>query len=218
MNSSQFDLTNSSFDEFVGFLFDHAPPPRGVRYDPWYWHVEAEFDPVRICNYYMELFQNPQFLLSRFTKGQLEEGFWAIQVPNLDCSVFQLIENEDLPLEQKVECIHSMASLFRNLFASEPLDSSVHMWWDSLCYDWHCANRRREGGGQDLALQDAFFETLSEVLAIESSICQMAALHGLGHLHHPLTVELIDRFIEQHPNLGEEDKKYALKAAKFEVL
>jgi hypothetical protein len=211
-----------SFDEFVAFLFahdiDHNIPPESENYDPWYFHLEVEFDAKNIAAYYVRVFEQPEFLLSRFTKAQLEEGFWAIQGPNLNCSVSRIIEDSDLPLSIKQECIRSMADLFKRLFATEPFDTSVQMWWDSLCYDWHSGNRKRERGGEDLALQDLFFETLANVLAIDSWICQGAALHGLGHLHHPKTKELIERFVDQHPTLTHEQKAYALAAAKFEVM
>jgi hypothetical protein len=111
-----------------------------------------------------------------------------------------------------------MAVLFERLFVDEPLDTSVHMWWDSLCYAWHCGNRNRENGGEDLELQDIFFHTLIKVLALDSWICQGAALHGLGHLHHPETPEMVDKFIGEHPTLAEEQIAYAHAAAKFKVL
>jgi hypothetical protein len=111
-----------------------------------------------------------------------------------------------------------MFYLFRDLFAKGPLDTSVGMWWDSLCYDWHCGNRKRERGGEDSELQDVFFETLSRVLAIDSLACQRAALHGLGHLHHPQTNELIEGFIGEHPDLTQSQLDYARAAARFKVL
>jgi hypothetical protein len=211
------DLTNSSFDDFVAFLFDRDVSLESEGRDYWYWHVEVEFDAKEICAYYVQLFRQPEFLLSRFTKPQLEEGFWAIQGPNLDCSVSRIIDDSDVPLSVREECIRSMADLFKRLFATEPFDSSVQMCWDSLCYDWHCGNRNRERGGEDLELQDMFFQTLAKVLAIDSWICQGAALHGLGHLHHPQTKELIERFIDEHPSLTQERKAYALAAASFKV-
>jgi hypothetical protein len=216
------DLTNVPFDEFVAFLFDHDidhdMPPESEKYDPWYFQVEVEFDANNIGAYYVRMFGQPEFLLTRFTKAQLEAGFWAIQGPNLNCSVSRIIEDSDLPLSIREECIRSMADLFKRLFATEPFDTSVQMWWDSLCYDWHCGNRKRERGGEDLELQNVFFETLAKVLAIDSWICQGAALHGLGHLHHPQTKELIERFVDEHPILTQEQKAYALAAAKFAVM
>ena len=67
-------------------------------------------------------------------------------------------------------------------------------------------------------MQDVLFETLAEILAVDSETCQGAALHGLSHLHHPKTEELVARFIESHPSLTAEQKAYALAAAKFKVL
>ena len=124
---TQVDLTSFSFDEFVSFLFDHEVPPESGKYDPWYFHVEVEFDSKKICAYYVQLFRQPEFLLSRFTKPQLEEGFWAIQGPNLGCSVSRIVGDSDQPLSIREGCIGSMADLFKRLFAKEPLSSSVQM-------------------------------------------------------------------------------------------
>ena len=209
------DLTNISFDDFVSLIFNAAEQ---IKPDRPLSGMEVEIDAKRLCAYYVQLFQKPEFLLSRFTKQELEECFWEIMGYTHDWSIGDLIEYSDAPLSSRKECIESMAVLFERLFASEPLDTSVHMWWDSLCYSWHCGNRKRERGGEDLELQDTYFQTLAKVLAIDSWICQGAALHGLGHLHHPRTKELIERFVEEHPNLTQEQKAYALAAAKFEVM
>jgi hypothetical protein len=211
------DLTNSSFDDFIAFLFDRNVSLESEGRDYWYWHLEVEFDAKKIGAYYVQLFTRPEFLLSRFTKPQLEEGFWAIQGPNLDCSVSRIIDDSDAPLSAREDCIRSMEDLFSRLFVIAPFDTSVQMWWDSLCYDWHCGNRNRARGGEDSDLQDIFFQTLTKVLAMDSWICQGAALHGLGHLHHPQTRELIDRFIDEHRSLTQDQKGYALAAARFEV-
>jgi hypothetical protein len=215
-NSS--DLTNISFDEFVSYLFERGDRSESEQQTLRYEDVGIEFDSGKICAYYVRLFRNPEFLLTRFSKSQLEEGFWAILGPVLECSAYHLVGDPELPFPLRREVIRSMADLFQRLFVNEPLDTSVHMWWDSFCYEWHCGNRNRERGGEDLELQDAYFQTLAEVLAIDSWICQGAALHGLGHLHHPQTKELVDRFIEEHPSLAEEQKTYARAAAKFQVL
>jgi len=113
------DLTNVSFDEFVAFHFDHdtdhSIPPESEKYDPWYFHVEVEFDAENVGAYYVQMFEQPEFLLTRFTKAQLEEGFWAIQGPNLNSSVSRIIEDSDLPLPIRAECIRSMRGYDRIL-------------------------------------------------------------------------------------------------------
>jgi hypothetical protein len=110
-----------------------------------------------------------------------------------------------------------MAILFERIFVAEPLDTSVHMWWDVLCYSWHCGNRNRERGGEDLELQDIYFQTLAKVLAIDSWICQGAALHGLGHLHHPETANLIGRY-QRASLIDKRTARLSEAAARFEVL
>jgi len=212
------DLTNISFDEFVSLIFERAMPPEAEEVNLSFHYVEVELDAKKICAHYVRLFRDPEFLLSRFTKQQLEGGFWAIMGHTHEWSAGNIIDYSDAPLSSRKECIESMATLFERFFANEPLETSVHMWWDSLCYAWHCGNRSRERGGEDSELQDTFFRTLAKVLAIDSWICQEAALHGLGHLHHPSTAELVDRFVKEHPSLTKEQLVYAHAAARFEVL
>jgi hypothetical protein len=67
-------------------------------------------------------------------------------------------------------------------------------------------------------MQDVIFETLASILELESEACQGAALHGLGHLHHPKTEELIKSYLQRHPSLSDAWKNYALAAARFEVM
>lgn len=220
MEQPSSDLANIPFEDFVSFLFDREVSPGQEREvaSPLYHDVGIEFDAQLICGYYIRLFRRPEFLSTRFTKAQLEQGFWLIQGPVLECSVNNLVHYSDLSFAAREECIGSMPDLFERLFFNEPLDTSVHMWWDALCYDWHCGNRNRENGGDDQELQDAFFSALSRVLQLNSWICQGAALHGLGHLHHPETKHLIAGFLSTHPLLTDEQRKYAVAASNFEVL
>jgi hypothetical protein len=78
------DISQSSFDEFVAFLFERDIPPEKSR--PWYWDAQVIFDLDRACEYYVRMFREPVFLIERFSKGQLEQGFWAIKAALLDVS------------------------------------------------------------------------------------------------------------------------------------
>ncbi len=211
----QIDIRDYSFDRFVTFIFDRDAS--GDSSTDWYWQVNVIFDPQSVCNYYAELFTHPDFLRNVYSKPQLDQGFWALQ-SGTDFSVMRIIWDERLPFAHREQLVRTMFDLFRQLFASEPLDTAVYMWWDSLCYDWHCGNRKRENGGEDLSMQDVMFETLSRVLSLDSEHCRSAALHGLGHLRHPLTRDLIVQFLASNPTLNEEIKTYALAAAEFKVL
>jgi len=212
------DISQYSFDQFISFMFERDVPPEAEKRHPWYWNMEVTYAPKAICSYYVQLFRQPEFLVQRFSKAQLDEGFWAIQGPNLDCAVDRVLWDTDLPFAAREECVRSMFDLFRLIFANEPLDTSVQMWWDSLCYDWHCGNRNRDSGGEDLKMQDVMFETLAAILSLDSPICQRAALHGLGHLHHPGTQKLIQQYLREHPSLSEEQREYAIAAAAFKVM
>jgi hypothetical protein len=247
------DITAYSFEEFVCFLFEHEI----TAGDSWYFNLEVVFDPAEIARHYVKLFRVPKFLRVTYTSPELEQGFWAAQSCANDCSVSQLLRYDGLPFYAKEECVRSMYDLFAQLFAYEPLDSAVYMWWDSLCYDWHCGNRMgksgreekeydgrffelmsrsgnrpefweryqlRDAGNQkqreeeDLRLQEVMFQTLSRVLTLPQEHCQRAALHDLGHLHHPETPRLIGEFISSHLVLSEQLQEYALAAARFKVL
>jgi hypothetical protein len=221
MERSAVDISRYSYDEFVAFMFARDVQDAradGEELEPWYWNADVTFVPEHICRYYTQLFHEPDFLIEHFSKAQLEQGFWAIQGPNLECSVRYILEDTDLPFAVRERCIRSMFELFRRLFAIESLNTSVSMWWDSMCYDWHCGNRRRDRGGEDMQLQDVLFETLAKILSLDSEICQGSALHGLGHLHHPGTMELVDHYLQERPLLTKEWKAYALAAAKFEIM
>jgi hypothetical protein len=225
------DISSYSFEEFVVFLFDRDVPEesyaslveRGGRlatsaHRPWYFDVEVEFDRQRVCDYYVQLFTEPSFLIDRFSREQLEQGFGAMQVHSLRCSVLQIIWDIELPFSQREVCVKAMLPLFRELFLNEPLGNVASMWWDSFCYAWQVGHRKRSRGGEDLTMQDAMFETLAEILALPSEICQGAALHGLSHLHHPGTEELIQN-LSMHPSFLDDDwKQIALGAARFELL
>jgi hypothetical protein len=212
------DISKLSFDEFIAFLFDREVPPDTDKRDPWYWHTEVMFDPEKVCVHYVRLFRKPTFLLERFSKKQLEQGFWGIQSGNIDCAVTEIIWIEELPFLLRENCVRSMFHLFELLFAVEPLETSANMWWDSLCFDWQCGNRDRLRGGEDASMQDVMFQTLSDILSLDSDFCQSAALHGLGHLHHPGTEQLVQKYLVRHPALGKELREYASAAARFDLL
>lgn len=211
------EISGFSYGEFVNFFFDRDVSPEAKR-DRWYWNTPVAFDPEMVCINYVRLFREPQFLLQRFSRSQLEQGFWAIQSSAFDCSVTNVIWREDVPFLLREGCVRSMFHLFESLFAVEPLETSVDMWWDSLCYDWHCGNRKRLAGTEDAFMQDVIFETLCKILSLDSKTCQSAALHGLGHLHHPATEELVRQYLREHPGLDQGLKEYALAAARFQVM
>ena len=170
-----------------------------------------------LCTLYPAVSEYPKFFLSDFPRSNLSEDSVAI-FSGVDWALQHLLWETEIPFPQRAECVRAMFDLFSRFFATEPLEGSCFMWWDGICYDWHCENRVRERGGEDSEMQDVMFETISAILFLDSPHCQKAALHGLGHLHHPDTQPLVQRYLEAHPSLAEADREYALAAARFEVL
>jgi hypothetical protein len=66
-------------------------------------------------------------------------------------------------------------------------------------------------------MQDVIFETLNRILRLDSVPCQTAALHGLGHLHHPDTERVIEQYLQGNPMVSPKLRDYALAAAKFDI-
>jgi hypothetical protein len=221
--NNTYDLTRISYEGFVSFLFDHEVNPLPEEqlineHSPWYFHADVTYDPAAISKYYMKLFGNPDFLFQIYTREQLEQGLWAIMTMNLDCSIANIIWNTDLDFENRANCVRAIYDLYNKLFSKDSLDTSCYMFWDSLAYDWHCGNRKRENGGEDLLMQDVMFETLINILKLASVDCQYAALHGLGHLHHPGTSTAIMDYLQRDGEMNDELKSYAGNAIKFNVM
>ena len=218
----QYDLQNATFAEFLTFLFDRdvipIPASGSGAQEPWYWRAEVAFDPLQVASFYISLFTTPGIVLQQYSLEQIEQGFWAIQSSNIDCAATEIIWDQRLPFELRENCVRSMFHLYELLFSHVSLETSAEMWWDSLAYDWHCGNRVRAKGGEDKLMQDVMFETLSKILQLPSEESQAAALHGLGHLHHPDTSDLIVEYLAQRPEIDSDLKEYALAAARFEVM
>jgi hypothetical protein len=204
---SYFDLRDSNFEQFVDFLFNHD-----VEYpEPWYFDIdlEVDYDPERHAQFYMRLFSDPTFLFEKYSRGQLEQGFWVIPGCNVPGAVSEIIWDERISFEQRAACVKSMFILYREFFSKDPLHTSCNMWWDSLCYDYCCGNKDKVLSDEQRKMQDVMFETLSQILDLDREECQGAALHGLGHLRHPDTESLIRAWIAKHPELSEDELNYA---------
>ena len=190
---SQHDIREASFEEFVSFLFDQEviPDPRDptVGPCPWYYRANVEYNPHRVADDYIRLFKAPKFLLSPFSADQLEQGFWAIQSCLLDCSIATVIWDETVPFEVRASCVRIDVQSFRAAFRDRAARHVVAYVVGFTRIRLALRNRARANGGEDERMQDVMFDTLAKILELASSSCQMAALHGLGHLHHPGTAD-----------------------------
>jgi hypothetical protein len=108
--------------------------------------------------------------------------------------------------------IDATVDLYRDLFAIDPLDTSSHMFWDGIAYDYGLT-RDPKSNVEDRRVQHAMFEALVQILQLDSLTCQRAALHGLGHLRHRETEKAVEDFLDRNPNLSEQDRAYARACA-----
>jgi hypothetical protein len=208
-HDNHIDLSNASFDDFVRFWFDHSIDPRAMkpRSDPdfaWYRNIEIRSEPVHYAESFIRLFGAPEFLLNRYSKDQLEEGFFAMMSPMVQGGLDALVWSAQLSLEVRERMVCSMYELFARLFAREPLDSASYMWWDLL------SDRMAEDQSADGArLRQTMFDVLCRILNLDARSCQVAALHGLNHLEDPRTEVVVKEWLSRHPALDPKLQTFA---------
>lgn len=210
-----YDLRNCTFDEFITYFFDHP-----VEEEKWHWDddLSVQYDVDLHARYFTELFNNSQFLVGRYSREYLEQGFWSMLCETVPGSVMEVIFDSSISFARREECVRSMFFLYRDFFAVDSLlHAACSMWWDFLAEDYSHDFRFRNSSDEDRVMQDVMFETLTQILQLDNEACQGAALHGMGHLRHPNTKAVIRSWISTQPNLSEEDLKYAEACIRGEV-
>ena len=214
------DLDKFSFEQWVGFVFDH--PAKDTDAKEWYWQEAWEYEVSNefVLKYMTRLFRNPTFLLEAYSSEQLEQGFWFLHKPS--GFLAEGMSDPNVAWTLRRECVVSMGNLFEKLFAIDPLDDSAcFIWWDLLIEDcfgnYHTRWHPLIVDDKDAPLQQIIFETLCRILQLDSMECQKSALHGLSHLNHELSKETIRNFLDKHSTMDEELKEYAVKCMYGEV-
>ncbi|HKA20073.1 MAG TPA: hypothetical protein VKN18_17420 [Blastocatellia bacterium] len=159
-----------------------------------------------LVTYPTRLFEKPEFLFNKYSYRQLRKGFWSL--PN-DWELSSAIWSRDLRWKLRKACIRSMVPLFDKFFSRKPLGNTCHMWWDLLRYF---------GKDRDGRVVNEMFLALDQILLMDSFQCQLAALHGLGHLTHARKKGAINRYLKTHPDLQPHIREYAFAAIKGRVL
>ena len=191
-----------TFERWTQKVFTGRPPTW-----PWLWNNALH--PKRaewLVTYPTRLFQEPVFLIDRYSDKQLRRGFWNLT------NRWELTESlwkKDLPWQLRRACIRAMVPLFEKFFIQKPLDNTCHMWWDFFRYF---------GDDPDERIVNEMYLALRKILFIESLDCQGAALHGLGHIEHPKKAALINRYLRRYPDLHPAIRSYALASIDGNVL
>lgn len=203
------DLCNCSFDEFIAYIFDH-PIPESEDVESWYWSddLDVTYAPVKLVEFYTELFKNPQILSEKYSDEQLEQGFTAMRSCLMPGAISEVLWEEEVPASMREECVRAMFFLYKGLFAVKPLHTSCFMWWDSFTDDYSITQVHSETS-EGPSIQNVMFDVLCQTLKLDSEICQHGALHGLGHLRHPGTEATIRAWMASKPDLDQQSSDFA---------
>ena len=209
-----------SFEDWRLFIFDHPAEGPEWHADPAapYWDGTAALT----AEYVTRLFEDPAHALEGLTDAEINKGLWYLISPGLGEHMLCL-DDPTLSIEFRVKVVRSCESLFRKLFLprcsphlshrdwadAAPLNSICYMWWDIMPVYGGPVLRDRQ------ALHEAALSMMAAVLDMDSLACQESALHGLGHWHSGFpkeTEEMIDRFLNTHPQIDPELRIYAQSA------
>lgn len=224
---------NISYDEWERFVFDHPvlnpqwwwqEPESGYRQE---WNDEA--DPARTLSYLTQLFEQPEGLIGRFSRKQIDQGLGFL-VDNSCSNHMFVLSNESLLWVDRRRCFDAMIPFYSKLIAPVYGDDLGHtrrgpgdpdrpnyacyMWWDSIPIY----------GGMDHPdcdrINDAILHVLEEVLKLKAESCLESVLHGLGHWHVyvPERTEPIARQFLSRTDISSTLREYAERAAVGGVL
>lgn len=191
-----------TFDQWVEKVFVKRMPSF-----LWVWDnmLSPKRSPLLIA-YATQLFQEPEFLIEKYTDKQFRNGFqnlpteWGLR----DC-----IWDKRVTWRLRRMCIRTMVPLFEKFFSHKPLDDTCFMWWDFFRYF---------GDDPDEKVIAEMFRALKQILFMKSMHCQLAALHGLGHLEHPRKEALIKKYLDKNPGMEKGIRDYALACISGNIL
>jgi len=226
------ESNSATFDEWLKWVFDH--PVAENTSDEWWWQ-EPDYDeggrwldrpPMPALAFVAKLFENPLQYLSCYSDAQINQGLDFIVSTSCSKHFHWLIDGRvDLNLRKR--CIRSIEGLSRELFAprcsddvckgTKPLDYICFMLWDLAIH--HACHREDNPDGtysevRDPEIDKESVNTLARIITIPSLACQQSALHGLGHLVDDacLGANIIQKYLDDHPNLRSDIRTYAQRA------
>jgi hypothetical protein len=216
---------SATFDEWLKWAFDH--PVAENTSDKWWWHEPDEDEggrwldrpPIPALTFVTKLFENPLTYLSEYSDAQIDQGLWFI-VGMSNSKHFEWVVDGRVDLGLRKRCVRSIENLSRELFAprcsdevingTKPLDSICYMLWDLAIHDKVL----------DAEIGREAVNTLARIITIPSIACQQSALHRLGHLVDDARIgcDIIQKYLDDHPVLRGDIRKYAERALLGKVL
>lgn len=210
-----YDLQDADFDTYTGFVFDHN------SYE--YRRIEGmrcNFNARELLAYYIKLFQNPTCLLERYSVEQIKMGLELLNTRSIHhhWMASSLMENPHLntTLEDTLTCIRSMASLFEHLFHKPEFADVGHKWWGffAIGLSWTGKYTKEEGA----IISQIHFETVVEVLMMNSLDCQKSAISGISWIKHPEKEAVLRQYLDDNPEHPAWIREYAEAAIEGKIL
>jgi hypothetical protein len=198
-------LDNLDFDKWLDVIFKQAElsalPESAVKLE--YSNRDEQL------SYLIKLFNDPEILLKRFQVEVVYKGL-NMFLDSYSMYLYSLIfkKENNGKLENRIECIKSIKNLFEIIFVKDSFSQLAFMWWDEIITAAY-PHGTKEFSKEDMKIREAIFVTLNSILNIENTICQASALHGLGHLQHPGTKEVIENYLNRSNNLNNKFIRYA---------
>ena len=213
---------------WINQVFDHPESN-----PPWYHAEDApEGDawketPEEIALHITETFENADYLLSRFSDGQLNQGFWYL-FDTWNPDFMGTLLDEGVSQETRLRALRSFIPLFEQVMAvrcsshlshldeqgENPLNAACYMWFDELL-DLFQPERLEQA-----KLSEELLRTLRDILAIPHDAWRESALHGIGHWveHYSRLAATVDDFLAATPGLRPKLVAWAMRARAGQVL
>ena len=215
----EFDLSALTYPKFLAFFFDRPVVGDANEYNLFRSGIDSfgASDPATVVGHVQAMCRNSAELPKIYSHEQLDQGLWAVFGVGISCERYLFDPAVDRRL--RIDCIESMYLPFRDVVArstADVRDSFFWMWWHMIPFTfWVTAEfdyaeyNYSELNDDRKQMADTMYRTLSKILALDNRGCQWCALHGLGHLHHPLVRETVQSFLNVHRNeLTNEDVRW----------
>ena len=227
-----YDLRNTSFEEFLDFLFDHPVVAEYREEEPgisvqtgeerWYrWigfpgHPKVLHVPDRTADHYIALFEQPEILPARYSHGQIAQGFdliaGAIQA-SFGAGLGRMLVERSIALEKRLRLARALHPLHDKLFVHENLIKVAGGLWMGLGIAVGVHDRTDSETGDeatDLAqIKGALFIVLCRLLEHPEVEFVDAAISGLRGIEHWKTPVALRECLNSRDDLGAETRKHA---------
>lgn len=199
----EFDLSALTYPQFLAFFFDRTIIGRDDKFELFRSGIDSfvASEPATMVAHIQAMCRDFAELTKVYSHEQLDQGLWAAFGAGISCERFLFDTTVDPRL--RIDAIESMYFPFRDVVARTTADvreSFYWMWWDMILhtfwgmddYDYSALEGDRE------RMAETMYKTLSRILALDHRGCQLCALHGLGHLHHPLVGDTVQSYLNAH--------------------